>query len=70
VLWRVTPARLASRLAAALVIFVLAVSDFAVPAVLRVFTTEIFTAFAALDDLRATASRFPFSSQSSSRRCR
>jgi iron(III) transport system permease protein len=39
-------------LAAALVIFVLAVSDFGVPGLLRVrvYTTEVFTAFAALYD--------------------
>ena len=39
-------------MAAALVIFVLAVSEFGVPGVLRVrvYTTEIFTAFAALYD--------------------
>jgi iron(III) transport system permease protein len=51
-----------SVLAAALVIFVLAVSDFGVPALLRVrvFTTEIFTAFAALYDFRrATALAVP-----------
>jgi iron(III) transport system permease protein len=43
--------------AAALVVFVLAVSDFGVPAVLRVrvFTTEVFTAFAALYDFRRAA---------------
>ena len=41
-----------SILAAALVIFVLAVSEFGVPALLRVrvYTTEVFTAFAALYD--------------------
>jgi len=40
--------------AAALVIFVLAISEFGVPGVLRVrvFTTEVFTAFAALYDVR------------------
>jgi iron(III) transport system permease protein len=40
--------------AAALLIFVLSVSDFGVPALLRVrvYTTEIFTAFAALYDFR------------------
>jgi iron(III) transport system permease protein len=51
-----------SVLAAALIIFVLAVSDFGVPALLRVrvFTTEIFTAFAALYDFaRATALAIP-----------
>lgn len=53
VLWRITlPLVAPSVLAAALVVFVLAVSDFGVPALLRVrvFTTEIFTAFAALYD--------------------
>jgi len=63
VLWRITlPLALPSILAAALVIFVLAVSDFGVPALLRVrvFTTEIFTAFAALyDSARATALAMP-----------
>jgi iron(III) transport system permease protein len=46
-----------SILAAALVVFVLAVSDFGVPAVLgvRVFTTEVFTAFAALYDFSRAA---------------
>ena len=49
-------------LAAALIVFVLAVSDFGVPALLRVrvFTTEIFTAFAALYDYgRATMLAMP-----------
>jgi iron(III) transport system permease protein len=63
VLWRITfPLVMPNVLAAALVIFVLAVSDFAVPALLRVrvFTTEIFTAFAALyDSVRATALAVP-----------
>jgi iron(III) transport system permease protein len=63
VLWRITlPLVMPSVLAATLVIFVLAVSDFAVPALLRVrvFTTEIFTAFAALYDFgRATALAVP-----------
>jgi len=67
-----TPSRVLSRitlplvfpsiLAAALVVFVLAISDFGVPALLRVpvFTTEIFTAFAALyDSARATALAVP-----------
>lgn len=48
--------------AAALVIFVLAVSDFGVPGLLRVrvFTTEVFTAFAALYDFnRATMLTVP-----------
>lgn len=51
-----------STLAAALVISVLAVSEFGVPGVLRVrvFTTEIFTAFAALYDFgRATVLALP-----------
>jgi iron(III) transport system permease protein len=63
VLWRITlPLVMPTVLAAALVVFVLAVSDFAVPALLRVrvFTTEIFTAFAALYDFaRATALAVP-----------
>jgi iron(III) transport system permease protein len=63
VLWRITlPLVLPSILAAALVVFVLAVSDFGVPALLRVrvFTTEIFTAFAAFyDAARATALAVP-----------
>ena len=49
-------------LAAALIVFVLAISDFGVPALLRVpvFTTEIFTAFAALyDPARATTLTIP-----------
>ncbi|HYN09797.1 MAG TPA: ABC transporter permease subunit [Vicinamibacterales bacterium] len=48
--------------AAALLVFVLAVSDFGVPALLgvRVFTTEVFTAFAALYDFgRATVLTLP-----------
>ncbi|MBI3050090.1 MAG: iron ABC transporter permease [Acidobacteria bacterium] len=48
--------------AAALVIFVLAVSEFGVPGLLRVrvFTTEVFTAFAALYDFsRATILTLP-----------
>jgi iron(III) transport system permease protein len=63
VLCRITlPLVIPSVLAAALVIFVLAVSDFGVPALLRVrvFTTEIYTAFAALYDfVRATALAVP-----------
>lgn len=63
VLARITlPLVLPSMLAAALVVFVLAISDFGVPALLRVrvFTTEIFTAFAALYDfVRATALAVP-----------
>jgi iron(III) transport system permease protein len=53
VFWRITVGLVApSIMAAALVIFVLAVSEFGVPGVLRVrvYTTEIFTAFAALYD--------------------
>jgi ABC-type Fe3+ transport system permease subunit len=40
--------------ASALIVFVLAISDFAVPSLLRVrvYTTEVFTAFAALYDFR------------------
>jgi iron(III) transport system permease protein len=47
---------------AALIVFVLAVSEFGVPALLRVrvYTTEVFTAFAALFDFaRATALALP-----------
>jgi iron(III) transport system permease protein len=53
VLWRVTlPLVAPGVLAAALLIFVLAVSEFGVPGLLqvRVYTTEVFTAFAALYD--------------------
>jgi iron(III) transport system permease protein len=53
VLWRITlPLAAPSVLAAALVIFVLAVSEFGVPGLLqvRVYATEVFTAFAALYD--------------------
>jgi iron(III) transport system permease protein len=49
-------------MAAALVVFVLAISEFSVPGLLRVrvFTTEVFTAFAALYDFgRATALALP-----------
>jgi iron(III) transport system permease protein len=63
VLRRITlPLVMPHALAAALVVFVLAVSDFAVPALLRVrvFTTEVFTAFAAFYDFgRATALALP-----------
>lgn len=51
-----------SILAAALLIFVLAIAEFAVPGLLRVrvFTTEVFTAFAALYDFgRATTLALP-----------
>jgi len=63
VLWRVTlPLAGPGVLAAALVIFVLAVSEFGVPGLLRVrvYTTEVFTAFAALYDFgRATVLTVP-----------
>lgn len=63
VLWRITM-RLAapSIVAAALLMFVLAVSEFGVPALLqvRVYTTEVFTAFSALYDFgRATMLAVP-----------
>jgi iron(III) transport system permease protein len=51
--WRITlPLAAPSVAAASLVIFVLAISEFAVPGLLqvRVYTTEVFTAFAALYD--------------------
>jgi len=53
VLWSITmPLASPSIFAAALVIFVLAVSEFGIPGLLRVrvYTTEVFTAFAALYD--------------------
>lgn len=53
VLWHITlPLAAPSVLAASLVIFVLAISEFGVPGLLRVrvYTTEVFTAFAALYD--------------------
>lgn len=56
VLFRITLPLIAPAVAAAaLIIFVLAVSEFGVPGLLRVrvFTTEIFTAFAALYDFGA-----------------
>jgi iron(III) transport system permease protein len=63
VLWRITlPLAAPSIAAAALVIFVLAISEFGVPGLLRVrvFTTEVFTAFAALYDFgRATILALP-----------
>lgn len=63
VLWRITlPLVAPSILAAALVIFVLAISEFGVPGLLRVrvYTTEVFTAFAALYDFgRATLLTLP-----------
>ena len=58
VLWHITM-RLAapSVIAAALLIFVLTISEFGVPALLRVrvFTTEVFTAFSALYDFGRAA---------------
>jgi iron(III) transport system permease protein len=63
VLWRITlPLIAPSIAAAALIIFVLAISEFGVPALLRVpvFTTEIFTTFSALYDFGgATALAVP-----------
>ena len=63
VLWRITlPLAAPSILAAGLVIFVLAISEFGVPGLLRVrvYTTEVFTAFAALYDFaRATLLSLP-----------
>jgi iron(III) transport system permease protein len=53
VFWRITlPLAAPAAVAAALLIFVLAVSEFSVPGLLqvRVYTTEVFTAFAALYD--------------------
>jgi iron(III) transport system permease protein len=53
VLRRITaPLALPTVISASLMVFVLAISDFSVPAVLRVrvFTTEVFSAFAALYD--------------------
>jgi len=69
VLWRVTlPLAAPGILAAALVIFVLAVSEFGVPGLLRVrvYTTEVFTAFASLFDFaRATLLALPLLALSS-----
>ncbi len=63
VFWHVTlPLAAPGIVAAALVVFVLAVSEFGVPGLLRVrvFTTEVFTAFAALYDFgRATVLALP-----------
>lgn len=56
VLWRITMPLIAPMVAAAaLVIFVLALSEFGVPSLLRVrvYTTEVFTAFAAFYDFGA-----------------
>lgn len=63
VLARITlPLIAPSVVGAALIVFVLAISEFGVPALLRVrvYTTEVFTAFAALFDFaRATALTLP-----------
>ena len=63
VLWRITMSLIAPIVAAAaLTIFVLALSEFGVPSLLRVrvYTTEVFTAFAALYDFgAATALALP-----------
>lgn len=63
VLWRITLPLIGPAVtAAALIIFVLAISEFGVPGLLRVrvFTTEVFTAFAALYDFgAATALSIP-----------
>lgn len=63
VLWRITlPLAAPSMFAAAVIIFVLAVSEFGVPGLLRVrvYSTEVFTAFAALYDFsRALAVAVP-----------
>jgi len=63
VLWRITlPLAAPTIVAAALIVFVLAVSEFGVPGLLRVrvYTTEVFTAFAALYDFaRAIALAVP-----------
>lgn len=56
VLWRITlPLIAPTAAAAALIIFVLALAEFGVPGLLRVrvFTTEVFTAFSALYDFGA-----------------
>src|SRR5882724_2728770 len=58
--WSITLPLIAPSIAgAALLTFVLALSEFSVPAVLRVgvFTTEVFTAFAALYDFGAATAR-------------
>ena len=55
---------------AALIVFVMAISEFGVPALLRVrvYTTEVFTAFAALFDFgRATALALPLERRKPSR---
>jgi iron(III) transport system permease protein len=63
VLWRITLPMIAPSIAAAaLLIFMLAISEFGVPGLLRVpvFTTEVFTTFAALYDFAgATALAVP-----------
>jgi iron(III) transport system permease protein len=63
VFWRITIPLMAPAIAAAaLLVFVLALAEFGVPGLLRVpvFTTEVFTAFAAVYDFgRATALALP-----------
>jgi iron(III) transport system permease protein len=63
VLWHITLPLVARGIAAAaLMVFVLAISEFGIPGLLRVrvFTTEVFTAFAALYDFsRATVVALP-----------
>jgi len=63
VFWRITaPLMAPSIAAAALLVFVMALAEFGVPGLLRVpvFTTEVFTAFAAFYDFgRATALALP-----------
>lgn len=63
VVWRITmPLVAPSVLASALMVFVLAVSEFGLPGVLRVrvYTTEVFTAFAAFyDPARAARTAVP-----------
>src|SRR5215510_11008134 len=63
VLWRITlPLIAPSVVASGLIVFVLAISEFGVPGLLRVnvFTTEVFTAFSALYDFgAATALAIP-----------
>jgi iron(III) transport system permease protein len=59
VIWKITLPLIAPGIAAAtLVVFVLAISEFSVPALLRVrvYTTEVFTAFSAFYDFGAAVS--------------
>jgi iron(III) transport system permease protein len=60
--WISTPLVLPNVIASALIVFVLAISEFSVPGLLRVrvFTTEVFTAFASLYDFgKATVLALP-----------